>query len=119
VALRFGPEYYAELLAGYAERRAVLLAGLRAAGFHVYPPAGAYYIMTDITPLVGDATLDDVAFVRRMIEQVGVAAVPGSSFYADRARGRTQVRFAFPKRVETLRAACERLARLPARLAAV
>jgi aspartate/methionine/tyrosine aminotransferase len=119
VALRFGPEYYAELLAGYAERRAVLLAGLRAAGFHVYPPAGAYYIMTDITPLAGDAALDDVAFVRRMIEQVGVAAVPGSSFYADRARGRTQVRFAFPKRVETLRAACERLARLPARLAAV
>ena len=116
VALRFGPEYYADLLAGYAERRAVLLAGLQAAGFHVYPPAGAYYIMTDITPLGGT---DDVAFVRQMIEQVGVAAVPGSSFYADRARGRTQVRFAFPKRIETLRAACERLARLPARLATV
>ncbi|MBX5492773.1 MAG: aminotransferase class I/II-fold pyridoxal phosphate-dependent enzyme [Chloroflexi bacterium] len=116
VALRFGPEYYADLLAGYAERRAVLLAGLQAAGFHVYPPAGAYYIMTDITPLGGT---DDVAFVRQMIKQVGVAAVPGSSFYADRARGRTQVRFAFPKRIETLRAACERLARLPARLATV
>ena len=116
VALRFGPEYYADLLAGYAERRAVLLAGLQAAGFHVYPPAGAYYIMTDITSLGGT---DDVAFVRQMIEQVGVAAVPGSSFYADRARGRTQVRFAFPKRIETLRAACERLARLPARLATV
>ena len=116
VALRFGPEYYADLLAGYAERRAVLLAGLQAAGFHVYPPAGAYYIMTDITPLGGT---DDVAFVRQMIEQVGVAAVPGSSFYADRARGRTQVRFAFPKRIETLRAAGERLAQLPARLATV
>jgi aminotransferase len=72
--------------------------------------------MTDITPLGGT---DDVAFVRQMIEHVGVAAVPGSSFYADRARGRTQVRFAFPKRVETLRAACERLARLPAHMAAV
>lgn len=116
VALRFGPEYYADLLAGYAERRAVLLAGLQAAGFHVYPPAGAYYIMTDITPLGGT---DDVAFVRQMIKQVGVAAVPGSSFYADRARGRTQVRFAFPKRIETLRAAGERLAQLPARLATV
>jgi aminotransferase len=111
VALRLPPEYYADLLAGYAERRALVCAGLEAAGFQVYRPAGAYYVMTDVTALGGT---DDVAFVRDMIERVGVAAVPGSSFYADPARGRTQVRFAFPKRRETLEAAMRRLAELRA-----
>jgi aspartate/methionine/tyrosine aminotransferase len=115
VALRLPPSYYAELLAGYAERRAVLCAGLEAAGFRVYPPAGAYYVMTDVADF---GATDDVAFVRAMIERVGVAAVPGSSFYADPARGRTQVRFAFPKRRETLEAAVQRLAGLRAALGA-
>ncbi|HEY7059915.1 MAG TPA: aminotransferase class I/II-fold pyridoxal phosphate-dependent enzyme [Chloroflexota bacterium] len=110
VALRLPPEYYADLLAGYVERRAVVCAGLEAAGFRVYRPAGAYYVMTDVAALGGT---DDVAFVRAMIERVGVAAVPGSSFYADPARGRTQVRFAFPKRRETLAAAMRRLAEVP------
>jgi aminotransferase len=115
VALRFPPSYYAELLAGYVERRALLLAGLEAVGFRVYPPAGAYYVMTDVE---GFGATDDVAFVRAMIERVGVAAVPGSSFYADPAGGRTQVRFAFPKQRATLEAAVRRLAALPLALAA-
>src|SRR4051812_30093208 len=97
VALRFPADYYAELLAGYAERRALLCDGLEAAGFRLYPPDGAYYVMTDVS---GFGATDDVAFVRELIERVGVAAVPGSSFYADPAGGRTQVRFAFPKRRE-------------------
>jgi aminotransferase len=115
VALRFPPSYYAELLAGYVERRALLLAGLEAVGFRVYPPAGAYYVMTDVE---GFGVADDVAFVRTMIERVGVAAVPGSSFYADPAGGRTRVRFAFPKQRATLEAAVRRLAELPLALAA-
>jgi aspartate/methionine/tyrosine aminotransferase len=114
VALRFPASYYAELLAGYAERRALLCDGLEAAGFHIYPPDGAYYVMTDVS---GFGATDDVAFVRELIERVGVAAVPGSSFYADPAGGRTQVRFAFPKRRETLEAAVQRLSELRARLA--
>jgi aspartate/methionine/tyrosine aminotransferase len=113
VALRLHPDYYADLLAGYAERRAIVCDGLARAGFHVYRPAGAYYVMTDVAALGGT---DDVAFVRDMINRVGVAAVPGSSFYADPARGRTQVRFAFPKRRETLEAAMVRLAEMPARV---
>jgi aspartate/methionine/tyrosine aminotransferase len=113
VGLRLPAEYYADLLAGYVERRAVVCAGLEGAGFHVYRPAGAYYVMTDVAGL---GASDDVAFVRAMIERVGVAAVPGSSFYADAARGRSQVRFAFPKRRETLEAAMRRLAELPVAL---
>jgi aminotransferase len=126
VALRLPASYYAELLAGYAERRAIVCAGLQAAGFRIYRPAGAYYVMTDVADFGTSGAADrdraalphdDVAFVRAMIERVGVAAVPGSSFYADPARGRTQVRFAFPKRRETLEAAMRRLAELPSALA--
>jgi len=109
VALRFPETYYAQLLADYRERRALLLEGLEGAGFAVFRPAGAYYVMTDIRALTEE---DDVTFVQRMIRELGVASVPGSSFYADGAAARHLVRFAFPKRLETLRAAGERFARL-------
>ena len=82
---------------------------LAAAGFRVCAPAGAYYVMTDIRDLT---TLDDVAFARRLIADPGVAAVPGSSFFSRPELGRTKLRFAFPKRLETLRAAADRLAAL-------
>jgi len=108
-ALQFGDDYYQDLLAAYTARREQMLGILSAAGFRVYRPAGAYYVMTDIS---GFGLGDDVAFVRRMIEAVGVAAVPGTSFYARPEPGRTKVRFAFPKRPETLAAAGERLLRL-------
>jgi aminotransferase len=65
--------------------------------------------MTDIRDLTA---LDDVAFARRLIADPGVAAVPGSSFFSRAELGRTKLRFAFPKRLETLRAASERLAKL-------
>ena len=67
--------------------------------------------MTDIAGVTDD---DDVTFARRLILDPGVAAVPGSSFYAHADLGRTKVRFAFPKRLETLRAAAERLATIAA-----
>ena len=101
--------YYDALLAGYRERRDVLLPALERAGFHVHRPAGAYYAMTDIRDLTEE---NDVTFARRLIADPGVATVPGSSFFSRPELGRTKVRFAFPKRLETLRAAAARLAEL-------
>jgi aminotransferase len=108
-ALNFGDDYYRELLAAYTGRREHMTRILTEAGFRVFHPAGAYYVMTDIS---GFGIGDDVTFVRRMIEEVGVAAVPGTSFYERKQHGRTKVRFAFPKQPATLAAAGERLLRL-------
>jgi aspartate/methionine/tyrosine aminotransferase len=109
VALDFPESYYADLVAGYRERRDVLVPALTAAGFRVHHPAGAYYVMTDIRDLTEE---DDVTFAHRLIRDPGVAAVPGSSFFSHPDLGRTKLRFAFPKRLETLVAAADRLARL-------
>ena len=62
--------------------------------------------MTDIRDLTDE---DDTAYAMRLIREVGVAAVPGSSFYSRPELGRTKLRFAFPKRLETLRVAADRL----------
>jgi aminotransferase len=110
-ALGFGGEYYRNLVADYRARRDLLIPALRQAGFRIHEPAGAYYGMTDIRDLAEPGE-DDVAFARRLIEDPGVAAVPGSSFFSDPALGRTKVRFAFPKRLETLASAAERLERV-------
>jgi len=109
VALTFADSYYEELAKGYRERRDTLLPALVAAGFGVYAPRGAYYVMTDIAGLTDE---DDVSFARRLIADPGVAGVPGSSFYSRPELGRTKIRFAFPKRLETLGAAADRLSRL-------
>jgi aspartate/methionine/tyrosine aminotransferase len=111
LAMTFPDGYYAELVAGYRERRDALLPALSAAGFRVHEPAGAYYVMTDIRDLTSD---DDVTFAKRLIEDPGIASVPGSSFFSRPELGRTKVRFAFPKRLETLRAAAERISRIAA-----
>lgn len=105
-ALGMGDAYFEALREDYAERRTVLYDTLTAIGFECAKPEGSYYIMADIRPLTDK---DDVAFCRLLVEEVGVAVVPGSSFYADRSRGRSFVRFAFPKQVETLREATRRL----------
>jgi aminotransferase len=110
-ALGFPDAYYQRLAADYRERRDTLLPALAEAGFRIHQPAGAYYVMTDIRDLTDE---DDVAFTRRLILDPGVAGVPGSSFFSRPELGRTKLRFAFPKRLETLRAATERLARLAA-----
>jgi aminotransferase len=111
VALAMTDAYYAALATGYRERRDALLPSLEAAGFRVYPPSGAYYVMTDIAALTDE---DDVTLARRLVVDPGVAAVPGSSFYSRPELGRTKLRFAFPKRLETLAAAAERLSRIGA-----
>ena len=109
-ALRFPDPYYVELLDAYRERRDFLLEILDDAGFTAYPPDGAYYVMTDISRF-GE---DDVSLAHRMIKEIGLATVPGSSFYLDPGRGRHQIRFSFPKKMETLRRAADRLKQLQA-----
>jgi aspartate/methionine/tyrosine aminotransferase len=109
VAMSLDDGYYARLAADYRERREILAGALRAAGFEVFLPDGAYYVMTDITALSDEG---DVTFARRLTAEAGVAAVPGSSFYSRPELGRTKVRFAFPKRLDTLREAAARLATL-------
>jgi aspartate/methionine/tyrosine aminotransferase len=112
-AMVLPPEYYAQLAHDYRERRDVLCDALEKVGFTLTRPDGAYYVMCDTTPF--DAAVDDVAFARRLVEEVGVAAVPGSSFYRPEVpNGRSKIRFAFPKRLETLEAAAERLLSLRA-----
>ena len=110
-ALRFPDTYYDDLVEGYRQRRAVLVPALEAAGFRVHEPRGAYYVMTDIRDLAQPGE-SDVTFAHRLIREPGVAAVPGSSFFSRPELGRTKLRFAFPKRLETLEAAAERLATL-------
>jgi aspartate/methionine/tyrosine aminotransferase len=112
LALALPEAYYTGMAEGYARRRARVLAMLESAGFTTYPPGGAYYVMTDTTRLGWD---DDVAFARHLVEEVGVAVVPGSSFYLDPSHGRRQVRFAFCKKEATLDEAERRLARLQVR----
>ena len=109
VALSMPDEYYAGLAAAYRERRDVLLGALEEAGFRAFVPDGAYYVMTDIAHLADE---DDVTFAQRLTADPGVATVPGSSFYSRPELGRTKIRFAFPKRLETLHAAAERLERI-------
>ena len=111
VAMSLPDAYYEELARAYRERRDVLVAALESAGFRTYRPDGAYYVMTDFAGLAV-ADEDDVAFARRLVADPGIAAVPGSSFYSRPELGRTKIRFAFPKRLETLAAAAERLGRL-------
>jgi aminotransferase len=108
-ALSLPDTYYADLASGYQRRRDMLLDILTANGFECFTPAGAYYIMTDIG---GFGFADDVAFARHLVTEIGVAAVPGSSFYRDPSLGRTKLRFCFCKKDETMQAAAERLARL-------
>ena len=106
-ALSLPDAYYAELAAGYERRRDMLLGLLEPRGFTCFKPRGAYYIMTDVG---GFGFADDVEFARYLVADVGVAVVPGSSFYHRPDLGRTQVRFTFCKRDETLQAAARRLA---------
>jgi aspartate/methionine/tyrosine aminotransferase len=111
-ALSLPPEYYERLQVEYQRRRDLLLPVLENAGFKTFRPDGAYYVMTDIS---GFGFANDVEFTRHLIREVGVACVPGSSFYSISARGAQQVRFCFCKKDETLLLAGERLAKLQSR----
>src|SRR3984893_14953925 len=110
-ALEFPPSFYQKLAESYLSKRDRMLAVLTDAGFQCFKPAGAYYIMTDISNF---GFADDVSFARYLVEKVGVAVVPGSSFYNDAFDGARQLRFTFCKTEQTLAAAEAKLAGLHA-----
>jgi aspartate/methionine/tyrosine aminotransferase len=110
-ALAMGEAYYDKLSREYTVRRDTLLRALERSGFRCFVPSGAYYIMADIS---GFGFANDYAFVKHLIEKIGVAAVPGSSFFTHPEDGARFVRFCFCKKPETLALAAERLAKLRA-----
>jgi aspartate/methionine/tyrosine aminotransferase len=121
IALQSPQSYYDSLAATYAKKRERLLKILASAGFIVFKPRGAYYIMTDISRFTFPerdprfaSESKDVAFAKYLVQEIGIACVPGSSFYNDAQNGASQVRFTFCKREETLAAAEARFAKLRA-----
>jgi aminotransferase len=114
VGMSFDADYYNHLALDYRARRDALLPVLAEAGFTFSTPEGAYYVLADFSAL---SDKDDTAFAKWMAAEVGVAGVPGSSFYhAGAGRGRNMIRFAFCKKQETLDRAAERLQSLSARV---
>jgi aminotransferase len=98
--------YYEGLSTDYRHRRDLLCGALVQAGFGIVPPEGAYYVLADFTGL---SDRGDVAYSEWLTTEVGVAPVPGSSFYNDRALGRGLIRFAFCKTEDLLEEAARRL----------
>ena len=111
VGFAFDAEYYNQFTASYKQKRDYMCGVLREAGFKFSAPEGAYYIFTDFSEL---SDLDDVTFAKWMTQEIGVATVPGSSFFSRKEDGRLFTRFAFCKKQETLEHAAERLSKLKA-----
>ncbi|KXS48869.1 MAG: aminotransferase [Halanaerobium sp. 4-GBenrich] len=107
-ALNFDKKYYQELEKKYGKKRKLFLRGLDQIGLNYTKPQGAYYVMVDISEF---NFKDDLEFCKWMIKEVGVAAVPGSSFFKGNIKH--LVRFHFAKKDETLKKALERLEKLP------
>jgi aspartate/methionine/tyrosine aminotransferase len=106
VALKMDRSYYKILSKEYQERRDFLAQSLDESGFKVYLPHGAYYIMTDVGHF---GFPDDMTFALYLVEKIGIATVPGSSFYSHLSLGSKKIRFCFPKKMETLQQAAEKL----------
>jgi aminotransferase len=116
VALKLPDAFYAELARQYTARRDRLFGALQRAGFRPFLPGGAYYIMCDIGGLrQREGLANDVEFCRYLVRDIGVAAVPASSFFHNPASGKDLIRFTFCKKDETLAAAEERLLKVRAR----
>lgn len=112
-ALNLPQSYYEELVAKYDKNRRQLASILMEAGFRCQPPAGAYYIMTDIADF---GFPDDVTFAHWLVKEIGVGGVPGSSFYSRPELGKTKLRFMFSMAEERLAEAGERLMQVKARI---
>ena len=110
-ALSLPDTYYVQLVADYQAKRDLMMEILGRHGFSGAAPAGAYYVMTDVSRF-GYAS--DVEFAQYLVKEIGVATVPGSSFYLDPASAPQSLRFCFSKRADTLHEADRRLARLSA-----
>ena len=111
-ALGLPPGYYVELAAAYQRRRDFMLECLKKAGFDCSKPRGAYYIMAEFVRL---GSMTDVEFTRYLISEIGVAVVPGSSFFHYPENGSRYVRFCFCKKETTLQEAAQRLLKMPMR----
>ncbi|HEV2953897.1 MAG TPA: aminotransferase class I/II-fold pyridoxal phosphate-dependent enzyme [Candidatus Dormibacteraeota bacterium] len=101
-ALRFPASFYRHLLDEYRDRREAMVLGLRAAGFELTAPDGAYYVMANFEALHPPTGSDDVAFAHHLIDHLAVATVPASSFFRRPELGRGYLRFSFPKRLGTI-----------------
>lgn len=112
-ALSLPPGYYDALQKEYQIKRDYIVPVLQDAGLKCEMPEGAYYVMTDISDF---GFKNDVDFTRFLIQEIGVAVVPGSSFYHDKSLGAQKVRFCFCKKDETLEAAAQRLQKLKAKI---
>ncbi len=108
-AMSLPPSYYDDLQKDYQKRRDFIIPVLQNAGFACDYPEGAYYVMADIS---GFGFENDIEFTKHLIREVGVAVVPGSSFYENRSMGSQMVRFCFCKKDETLEAAAEKFTKL-------
>src|SRR5436190_9322215 len=104
-----GDDYYERLVHEYRARRDLLCRALVDAGFRCTPPQGAYYVLADYSTI---SELPDDAFSLWLTKEIGVAPVPGSSFFSRPELGRRLVRFAFCKTEEMLAEAARRLARV-------
>ena len=112
-ALNLPDPYYVHLRESYQARRDLLWGYIESAGFVAWKPKGAYYILTDVAHFMKKVGVqDDHEFAMYLIKEIGVATVPGSSFYAHGELGRTKIRFCFPKTDDMLRDAGERLQKL-------
>jgi len=113
IGMAFDADYYNHMVLEYRARRDIIVVGLNEAGFKFSVPQGAYYILADFSDLSDEK---DDAFARWMAKEIGVAPVPGSSFYHEPQLGHKRVRFAFCKKLETLEKAAERLTEVRARV---
>jgi aminotransferase len=113
IGMAFGAEYYNEMALEYRERRDVMVNALAEAGFRFSAPEGAYYVLADFTEL---SDLRGVEFAMWLAKEIGVATVPGTSFYHNPKFGEHVTRFAFCKKLDTLERAAERLAAISARV---
>ncbi|CAJ1974199.1 unnamed protein product [Sphenostylis stenocarpa] len=106
VALRAADSYYAELKRDYMAKKAILVEGLKAVGFKVFPSSGTYFVVVDHTPF---GLENDIAFCEYLVKEVGVVAIPTSVFYLNPEEGKNLVRFTFCKDEQTIRSAVERM----------
>ena len=107
--LRQPRSFFAGIAEGYREKRDLLVAGLREIGFAVTLPEGAYYLFADYRGVPALAPMPPTQAAMFLIEQAGVATVPGDNFYATGSEGDRYLRFAFCRLLDTLEAAVERL----------
>jgi aspartate/methionine/tyrosine aminotransferase len=113
IGFAFDADYFNHLSADYRARLHMLAPILEDVGFKFAQPEGAYFLFCDYT---GISDKDDVTFAKWLVEEVGVAGVPGSSFYNKKEDGRGFIRFAFCKKFETMKRAADRLAQLPSKV---